>query len=64
MKLDLVRKQSTYSINAKDQSIIPVTSSCETIAQSSLAALGWWKELEPDSKDLVILTIDAPVSAS
>lgn len=61
MKLELVRKQNTYSMD-KDQSIIPVTSSCDTIAHSSLANLGWWKPLEPNSKDHVILTIEAPVS--
>jgi hypothetical protein len=60
MKLELVRKQSTYSINANDQSIIPVTSSCEIIAQSSLTT--WWNPLEPSQKDRVTLTIEAPVS--
>ncbi|KAL0144900.1 hypothetical protein V8B55DRAFT_1456858 [Mucor lusitanicus] len=60
IKLELLRKQNTYSIHHLDESLVPVTSSCETLVTSCLAELGWWKPLEPASQDQVTLTIDAP----
>ncbi|KAL9556351.1 hypothetical protein MBANPS3_001902 [Mucor bainieri] len=60
IKLELLRKQNTYSINHLDQSLVPVTSSCETLVTTCLADLGWWKPLEPSSQDQVTLTIDTP----
>ncbi|KAG2190832.1 hypothetical protein INT46_004074 [Mucor plumbeus] len=60
IKLELLRKQNTYSINNEDQSLVPVTSSCENIVTISLADLGWWRPLEPASQDQVTLTIDTP----
>lgn len=62
IKLELLRKQNTYSINHLDQSLVPVTSSCEILVTTCLADLGWWKPLEPTSQDQVTLTIDTPVS--
>ncbi|KAL9553054.1 hypothetical protein PS6_004152 [Mucor atramentarius] len=60
IKLELLRKQNTYSINHLDQSLVPVTSSCEILVTTCLADLGWWKPLEPTSQDQVTLTIDTP----
>ncbi|GAN03738.1 hypothetical protein MAM1_0047d03193 [Mucor ambiguus] len=60
IKLELLRKQNTYSISHLDQSLVPVTSSCETLATTCLADVGWWKPLEPDNQDQVTLTIDTP----
>lgn len=62
IKLELLRKQNTYSINYLDQSLVPVTSSCETLVTTCLADVGWWKPLEPASRDQVTLTIDTPAS--
>ncbi|CEP10882.1 hypothetical protein [Parasitella parasitica] len=63
IKLELLRKQNTYSINNHDQSLVPITASCEIIVTTSLANLGWWKPLEPTSQDQVTLTIDTPVKS-
>lgn len=62
IKLELLRKQNTYSINNQNQSLVPVTSSYENIATTSLADLGLWRPLEPTSQDQVTLTIDTPVN--
>lgn len=60
MKLELLRKQNTYSVTR--EVIIPLTACCEIISQTSLAALDWWQPLEPDTKDYVTMTVEAPVS--
>lgn len=61
MKLELLRKQNTYSVS-RGEIIIPLTSCCEIISQTSLSTLGWWQPQEPNTKDHVIMTIEAPVN--
>lgn len=60
MKLELLRKQNTYSVG-KEEIIIPLTSCCEIISHTSLSKLGWWQPLGPNTKDHVTMTIEAPV---
>ncbi|KAI8081884.1 uncharacterized protein B0P05DRAFT_65100 [Gilbertella persicaria] len=50
IKLQLVCKQDVM-----DNDTI-----CNIVSHTSLASLGWWRPLEPNSKDHVTMTIDVP----
>jgi hypothetical protein len=56
MKLELLRKQNTYCLNNEDNSIIPLTSTCEVIASCVNSSMGYTKN------HYFIMSIDAPVS--
>ncbi|GAA5803206.1 hypothetical protein HPULCUR_008683 [Helicostylum pulchrum] len=51
MKLQLLRKQTILN-----------NVSCDIVSHSSLSKMGWWQPLEPNSKDNVTMTIDAPLN--
>lgn len=61
MKLELLRKQNTYSTTSEGEMIIPLTSCCEIVSHTSLSALGWWQPLKPNTKDHVVMAVEAPV---
>lgn len=51
MKLQLLRKQTILE-----------NVSCDIVSHSSLSKSGWWQPIEPNAKDNVTMTINAPVS--
>ncbi|KAG2195822.1 hypothetical protein INT47_010032 [Mucor saturninus] len=59
MKLELLRKQNTYSAS-EGEMLIPLTSCCEIVSHTSLSTLGWWQPLKPNTKDHVVMTVEAP----
>lgn len=63
VKLELIKRQNTFSQTGLHKSfdLMPVTSTCELVASTSLLALGWWKPLDPNEEDHVLIPLEIPV---
>ncbi|KAI8334791.1 hypothetical protein BC941DRAFT_82502 [Chlamydoabsidia padenii] len=63
VKLELIKRQNTYSQTGLHKSfdLMPVTSTCELVACTSLLALGWWKPLDPNEDDHVLIPLEIPM---
>ncbi|KAI8083177.1 uncharacterized protein BX664DRAFT_388268 [Halteromyces radiatus] len=62
IKLELIKRENTFSQTGLKKSfdLMPVTSTCELIATTSLLNLGWWKPLDPQSDDHVLIPLEIP----
>ncbi|CAO3598096.1 unnamed protein product [Absidia cylindrospora] len=64
VKLELIKRQNTYWQTGihKTFDLMPVTSTCETVASTSLLNLGWWQPLDHQSTDHVMIPLEIPVN--
>ncbi|KAL0089224.1 hypothetical protein F4703DRAFT_1973657 [Phycomyces blakesleeanus] len=62
VKIELLRRQNTFSQTGLTGSFefMPVTSTCEVIAQTSLASLDWWRATDESTSNQVTLVVEAP----
>ncbi|ORX46497.1 hypothetical protein DM01DRAFT_312430 [Hesseltinella vesiculosa] len=62
IQLDLIRRQNTFAYieHSKSFGLLPVTSSCETIASTHVHGQGWWQPVAPHQKDHVTLPLEIP----
>ncbi|KAI8068230.1 hypothetical protein BC940DRAFT_318892 [Gongronella butleri] len=63
--IELIRRQNTFANMRRSHpfGLMPVTSSCESIAATSLHEKGWWQPIAPNCKDHVTIPLDIPAHA-
>lgn len=65
IKVELIRRQNTFSAIGQGGSseLVPITSTCKTVAHASAKNLGCWQPIDTGVMDEVTLAVKAPVSS-